>query len=524
MAKQHLINTKRYHRKRYASPPSITIIRNPVAEQTERTQWNGGSTYTFLNTTIDTNGAWFPSDASQLWVYNLHYFAFLFSSPSWEQCADVIRKWIDEVPAGTADAWHPYTISLRICNWIWAYSFFHAKGGAVSIDEDVCTSMYNQALYIKEFLERDVLGNHLVENCKALIVAGIFLDEPRFVTAGTACLRNQLREQVLDDGGHYERSPMYHCIVLEDCMGVYYAMRAAGNTFADEIKPYISRMADFLYTILERDGSFPLFNDSARRIAPDPVVMLDCLEKDTLWRRPPQPRKRLLQHSGLYVVRDRTLSLSVDCGACCPDFLPAHAHADMLSYTLFIGGVPVVTDSGAYQYGAGAWRDYFRSTRAHNTFMIDSEEQIECWGSFRVGRRGYPANVRETSNGIYAETTCYHFCGVHAAREISCSHDPEGITVTDTLRSRRNRHTYRSFIHFAPGISVQSRSDLKRALVTGNGLIMDFEAFGTVPIREEESWFSEEFGIKHRRLSLVLEGEFASDGQSFSYRIAKRNR
>ena len=99
--------------------------------------------------------------------------------------------------------------------------------------------------------------------------------------------------------------------------------------------------------------------------------------------------------SGYYAVNDfaREDFLIVDAGPVCPDYLPAHAHADMLNYELVIRGRRVIVDSGVYEYQAGAWRDYFRSTRAHNTVEINRENQSEVWSSFRVARRARPLNV-----------------------------------------------------------------------------------------------------------------------------------
>src|SRR5439155_1766116 len=79
--------------------------------------------------------------------------------------------------------------------------------------------------------------------------------------------------------------------------------------------------------------------------------------------------------------------LLVDIGRACPDELPAHAHADCFSFEMSLDGHRMVVDSGVGEYTAGPWRDYYRSTRAHNTIVLDEEEQIECWGSFRVARR-----------------------------------------------------------------------------------------------------------------------------------------
>jgi uncharacterized heparinase superfamily protein len=511
----------RYSRKRFPATPALTPLRNEIAESTHCEEWQGGSVYRFLNTTLDTQGNWFPPQASQLWIYNLHYFAYLYAFESWEQCRCLIQRWIDEVPVLAKDAWHPYTVSLRICNWIWAYGFFADKESAPPADNELCTSIFNQARYVRDFLERDVLGNHLVENCKALIVAGVFLGEPAFTKAGAGWLRRQLAEQILGDGGHYERSPMYHCIVLEDLIAVHDALAATDHPFAREVRDAITHMANFAYGTLEPDGTIALFNDSAYGIAPQPEVLFSRLEKQQLWRRPSRPRNALYKQSGLYVYRDDTISLTFDCGACCPDFLPAHAHADMLSYTLWFDGEPVVTDSGVYEYTAGQWRDYFRSTRAHNTFTIDDREQIACWAAFRVGRRGYPRNVKTTASGAYAETTCYHFLGVRASRTIELRAKQPGIQISDRILPLRKRCSYRSFVHFAPGVSLTRKSGSRARLQTKNGAPIVFEASPALTIKEEQSWYSPEFGHKRQRLCLSLSAPVAPGAEdTFWYTIA----
>src|SRR6185503_15998390 len=61
-----------------------------------------------------------------------------------------------------------------------------------------------------------------------------------------------------------------------------------------------------------------------------------------------------------------------------------HAHADALSVTLFSGGRELLVDPGTCVYNcAPEWRDYFRSTRAHNTVTIDGQDQAERGGTFR---------------------------------------------------------------------------------------------------------------------------------------------
>ncbi|HTM78756.1 MAG TPA: heparinase II/III-family protein, partial [Devosia sp.] len=63
--------------------------------------------------------------------------------------------------------------------------------------------------------------------------------------------------------------------------------------------------------------------------------------------------------------------------------IAAHGHADALALWLAVDGQPVLVDPGTYRYQAGgAWRDWFRSTRAHNTLTIAGTSQSLASGAF----------------------------------------------------------------------------------------------------------------------------------------------
>jgi hypothetical protein len=65
-----------------------------------------------------------------------------------------------------------------------------------------------------------------------------------------------------------------------------------------------------------------------------------------------------------------------------------HAHADALSVSLFGGGRELLLDPGTFTYNsAPEWREYFRSTQAHNTVRIDGRDQAESAGTFRWNTR-----------------------------------------------------------------------------------------------------------------------------------------
>ena len=61
----------------------------------------------------------------------------------------------------------------------------------------------------------------------------------------------------------------------------------------------------------------------------------------------------------------------------------AHAHADALSVEVREGGQEILTDPGTYCYhGESDWRDYFRSTIAHNTLEVGGRDQAVHAGPF----------------------------------------------------------------------------------------------------------------------------------------------
>jgi uncharacterized heparinase superfamily protein len=83
----------------------------------------------------------------------------------------------------------------------------------------------------------------------------------------------------------------------------------------------------------------------------------------------------------------------MDIGPPCPVSVPGHAHADCLSIDIFYRGKAIIVDTGNCLYDSGPTRLYERGTAAHNTIMLNGENQTELWGSFRVGQKAMPQQV-----------------------------------------------------------------------------------------------------------------------------------
>jgi hypothetical protein len=104
-------------------------------------------------------------------------------------------------------------------------------------------------------VEDDVLGNHLIRNIRALVLGGTSFGSADLTRRGIELLRRELPEQVLRDGGHYERSPSYHLVVLRDLLEIQAA--SPHSWLADAI----ARMGIFAAALARPDGAPALFND-----------------------------------------------------------------------------------------------------------------------------------------------------------------------------------------------------------------------------------------------------------------------
>ena len=128
------------------------------------------------------------------------------------------------------------------------------------------------------------MANHLIANAKALIFSGVFFsckEATKFSRQGEKILKKQIKEQILDDGGHFERSPMYHSIILEDLMDIIELNRLFPNcidkTLLKEIENTIHKQILWLNSMLHPDKEIAFFNDSSIGIAQSPQKNHDVL-------------------------------------------------------------------------------------------------------------------------------------------------------------------------------------------------------------------------------------------------------
>ncbi len=491
--------------------------------------------FTFLNQPVAFQSRidWSCPDQSQLWRYNLYYQGYLVSlgiahrltgRPEYYAAfKDIITSWIEANPAPFGDGWHPYVVSLRAANWI---SAWHLFSGPLAREPEVCgrlrESLAGQIAYVAENLELDVGGNHLLENVKALCLAGAFFTGPAagaWLNLGLRLLANELKRQVLPDGGHYERSPMYHAIVLEGLLIVAAALKNAGIPWPDGLRDALIRMVRFLEDTVHPDGQIALFNDSAFGIAPEPRYLLGLargmLGSGDLSSDAGVPVKMIACYdSGYFGARNGDCLFLLDAGPVCPDDLPAHAHSDIFSYELSIRGRRWVVDSGVSEYRAGDWRDYARSTRAHNTVSLSGLNQVDVWSSFRVGRRVRPVDVsiRREPGAVVIAGRHYGFGRRRPHARIAVDLDDETWIIIDEV-SGTGPVAVENFIHLHPEAAVDLSGEAAmlslggvsaRLLVAGHDRVECLSG----QVQPLNGWYMPEFGLSRPNPTIVIQTRF----------------
>ena len=478
---------------------------------------------TFLNVTRQRPSpiVWDDTGVPRLWLYHLHGFThtrtLALANAASPDKADGERflawahDWIEHNPGTGGLAWDPFVVACRLVHWAMACAVF---GNA---DGQIRRSVAAQTAYLQRHIEYDILANHLVKNASALVAAGRLLGSGHAIgrsalRAGLGLLEHELAEQILPDGGHYEGSVMYHAQVLEDCL-------TAGATLDEPpawLTDAVARMAGFLARVLHDDGDIPLFADAALNAAAPPRALL------AMAATPANPAggAYALESSGIYVMQARKARMLVKAGSPAPAYQMGHSHCDVASYELTLGGARVVVDSGVRGYEGDPWRAYCRSTRAHNTVSIDGREQLECWSTFRVGRRCRAETVEWTASDAPRLRLGHDAFAPYRHERLFSVHDGRFWVIADTVTGP-GQCKAESFIHFHPDVELRQEDGLWTARTPAGAVwIRPFgvDAVNRVQGVEQprQGWYCPEFGRAIPAPCLILTRQ-AAGPYTFGY-------
>ena len=511
-------------------------------------------------------------DSKIVWELNRHQHFFTLSAAFLltenekfaEECLTQWEDWTEKNPYLQGINWAS-SLEVAFRAWTWSWTLFLLLGSRALNGERIgrmTQALTRSASFIAENLSTYFSPNtHLLGEGFALFIIGLLFPELKraedWRELGKKVLMEEMQKQVCEDGSHFEQSIFYHRYAIEFFLCA--SILADGNSvsFPREYRDRLEKMLEFLVYTSWPAGAHPSVGDSdgGRLIAFGSFDAQDqrsvlgtgavyfarkdfrtiaggmpeqCLwllgsdserEFDRLGESQPKMLSRTFADAGLVTMRSGWSSnanfLMFDAG---PQGMgpSAHGHADSLAILCAANGVNWLVDPGTFVYTSSRpWRDYFRSTPAHNTVAIDDLDQAERVDWFKW--RKFPVVKLESS---FSNPSLDYAVGSHtgyARLAQSVFHrrnvvflKPDLWLLSDELTGQ-GMHRASIFFHFGPGVSVKcvgsgwlaKKNGKQFSLVPlAHGMEFRIATGEKMPI---QGWCSSDYG--HREPASVLIGE-----------------
>ncbi|GAC29872.1 alginate lyase family protein [Brumicola pallidula] len=465
----------------------------------------------FLNKSqdISESNCWNAPTSEKLWLYNLHYMDDLNAVDSEDRIElhkSHILRWITENPAPFGNGWEPYTLSLRLVNLVkWCLK------NTVK-NQEIIASIHQQGDALLQQVEYHILANHLFANGKALFFVGCFFGGEigqKFKRKGLEILIPEFHEQFLFDGGHFERSPMYHSVMLWDVLETIDIARHLGNMNNDtkDWERVAVNGVSWLEAMCHPDGEISFFNDGAMGIAAKLSQILDYAEVLNLQVAKNISPIRHLKHSGFTSMAKPNAFLVVNHAPIGPTYQPGHAHADTLSFELSVFGERVFVNSGTSCYGDSVQRLKERETKSHNTVVVNSQNSSEVWDGFRVARRASVLNVNVSGDNTLSKLKAEHdgynrfFQNLNHERVFSLSEKDLAIQDNITLSGQKSAAYY----YLSPDVKINIISQFEYELSLISSEIVRVISSNAMKLKNSE-WYPE-FGVVRQSKVIIVDFE-----------------
>lgn len=472
---------------------------------------------------VDYRNAKVFGDCKMVWEPNRHHhlvvLARAYKATGERRYAEAVvaqmRDWIAGNPYGYGMNWRsPLELGVRLINWVWALDFIADSGVPDPEDRELIrrSAWLHCHDIVRKYSKGTSANNHLVGEAAGVFVAASFFGfDGRWIDHSRRILEREIVAQTYPDGCTREQAFGYQFFVLQFYHACGSVADRSGAPFAQEYWDAFQKMLRFQLE-LGRDGPVPMVGDGDDGYVLDlgskhdrvaVMAWMNCLVggdsrfldlatdqcEARVWMEAPNRVEPAdsdfhsisFPDGGYYLLRSQEsgerVSVLFDCAELGYTSIAAHGHADALSFLLRIGGSDILIDPGTYDYFTWPqWRNYFRSTRAHNTVEIDGLDQSRMVGPFMWDH--------------HAKSSCLGWQPTESGGMVQGSHDgyhrlPDPVTHTRTLElhgdQRRlhvvdrfkctDRHIARWHYHFAPDCVVSLGEEGSLTVRSMSGLI-----------------------------------------------------
>jgi len=486
----------------------------------------------------------------------------------------LLESWFDQCPYPNGIHWtSSLELAVRLLNWAFAWqllggadsALFKGQEGA-SFQRRWLDNIYQHCHFIRGYFSRYSSANkHLFGEYMGLFVASVqwpcWPESAGWQALARRGLEAEALKQNTEDGVNKEQAIYCQHEVMDMMLLCHHIGKANGAGFPDACLERLERLAEFVAALMDGGGNVPMTGDADDgqivRLSyeggwsPYRSLLASCAllfnrgdfkrkagnldDKNrwlfgaigaACWEALPAAAEEkpvmAFPQGGYYLLGHRfgtgqEVRIVVDCAPLGYLSIAAHGHADALSFTLSAAGEELLTDPGTYAcHTQKIWRDYFRSTAAHNTVQVDGQDQSEIGGNFMWLRKAN-ARLRAHAPGdavqvFEGEQDGYRRLADPVLHRRRIDFDPvrNELVVRDTLECR-GQHDVALHWHFAETCRVEGRAQTLYAL--GHRSRLDMRcAWGDGPelLRSSEAppggWISRRFDEKKGITTAVWRG------------------
>ena len=475
--------------------------------------------------------------------------------------AEQLQDWLVKNPFPLGVNWNSsLELGIRLISWVWVdrllrgsevHEVLFGKSGVL------WSSIYwHQWLISQHYCHGSSANNHLIGEMAGLFISSchwsVFPSSKNWQSLAWNILEQEISRQTFTSGLNREQAFPYHIFTTEFFLLAGIEAQMHQVSVSDQYQNLVRKMLEVIPPLMDLGGNLPRYGDGDEgivlQIRPHQSSRTDWLFRlgrqwlgatvplpnndgnlaaslinfpasDTVKNLPPLANSVAFADAGLYVLaQNRGTPEEIVCLADAGDLgflsIAAHGHADALSFTLSVGGVPIIIDPGTYVYHAEShWRSYFRSTKAHNTIALDRLDQSEPEGTFLWTKKAKTKVLdwQETTDGgrLIAEHDGYTRLdeGIVHRRQLTLDH--KVLQITDLFEGK-GVHFMEWRLHFSPHCSVTLQGD-RCTVKWHSGLLtisLDRQIeWSLLEGDPDGGWYSSSFNVKHPITTLVGKGE-----------------
>lgn len=376
----------------------------------------------------------------------------------------VNQSWVVENPYLLGVNWYSnIEVNIRLINWFFAWNILDASAlvqtnpaFAAFVNETWLPTIYQHCVYSHTNPSlHSSANNHLISEYAGLFIAGSFWRFPEsaaWTTYAKAGLEAEIQAQHTPGGINREEAAEYIQFITDFFLIAFVVGQRTDNPFSTAYASKLNQIASYIASFLDCRGNFPRYGDEDD----GRVLLLDdrhpfnnfqsilssaaVLFGNPVYKQRGQGfdlKNQLLfgdqgrvafdnlvagqtslgstfYQEGHFILRKQTgdhqeIYIHVDAAPLGFLSIAAHGHADALSFLMHIDGYPFLVDPGTYTYHTDPiWRNYFVSTRAHNTVCIDGENQAFQAGPLLWLRHYKTTVLRACSTYLFDELVATH--------------------------------------------------------------------------------------------------------------------